>query len=65
MEKTLLAVNSQGVKIVGIEHGIVDYIFIEFPGSNEQYMVELEHHEDYSTFTFSGTIYNLDDFLKF
>lgn len=63
MENTLLAVNSQGVRIVGIEHGIVDSVFIEFPGSNEQYMVELEHKEDTSVFTFGGTVYDLADFL--
>ena len=60
----ILAVNANGVKITGIEYGIVDKVFIQFPGSNEEYMVDLEYNGDEAFFIFGGTVYSLDDFMK-
>ena len=60
----ILAVNVNGLKITGIEYGVVDKIFIQFPDSNEEYMVDLQYDGDEAFFVFGGGIYSLDDFVK-
>lgn len=60
----VLAVNANGLKITGIEYDIVDKIFIQFPGSDEEYMVDLEYNGDEAFFVFGGQVYCLDDFVK-
>ena len=60
----VLAMNVNGVKITGIEYGLIDKIFVQFPGSNEEYMVDLNYNGDEAFFIIGDELYSLDDFVK-
>ena len=61
----VLGINANGVKITGIEYGgLIDKVFVQFPGSNEEYMVDLNYNGDEAFFIIGDELYSLNDFVK-
>lgn len=59
----ILAMNSDGVKITGIEYGVDDYVYVEFAGSNETYYAQLNYGVDGDAyFEISNQRYYIKDF---
>jgi len=60
---SILAMNSEGVKITGIDYGIDDYVYVQFAGSNETYYTKLNYEENGDTyFEISNQKYYIKDF---